>query len=382
MADKLNDLGIDVRTYEIDLAKGIAKAENAEDHQRMMEALTLIKSMAPPTPSIQRRKLNSVGSGGETEKNGSETPGMTFTGLFDKFLTLKKIKESTIQSYRITVEEFTDYIGKRRKLFDIMKIDVSNYQEHLSLKGNNPRTIDNKVGIIRTLYFFAIKQGYFFGENPAANRNLVSKREKLTSGYAIFEEDEIENIFKSEFFKKSKEEDPDYYWTLMIGFLTGCRISEITALTREQFKKTDSGTHYIKVIDAKTFAGKRDVPIPPELMSMGLESFLPKEGQVFKYQMRLGKGSGNAVGKKFKRHLEELNIKRGKLVFHSIRKFTNDYLLKSSVPFEPRCQYLGHEIDNVNVATYSKKFNADNLAEVIFPVHQKMMKKFLDIGKG
>ena len=39
MADKLNDLGIDVRTYEIDLAKGIAKAENAEDHQRMMEAL-------------------------------------------------------------------------------------------------------------------------------------------------------------------------------------------------------------------------------------------------------------------------------------------------------------------------------------------------------
>ena len=69
-----------------------------------------------------------------------------------------------------------------------------------------------------------------------------------------------------------------------------------------------------------------------------------------------------------------LKIQRGKLVFHSLRKFLNDYLMKNGVEFETRCQYIGHKIESVNVATYSKKFSVEQLFELINPVQEKIIK--------
>lgn len=121
-------------------------------------------------------------------------------------------------------------------------------------------------------------------------------------------------------------------------------------------------------------AGKREVPFPEYFFQHGFDKFLEKKTDaVFKYAPREGKGSGNAVGKKFSRHLELLNINREKLVFHSIRKFVNDFFMKNGIEFEPRCQVIGHEIESVNVATYSKKYGADELANLITPVKIKIL---------
>ena len=84
-----------------------------------------------------------------------------------------------------------------------------------------------------------------------------------------------------------------------------------------------------------------------------------------------GKGTGNAVGKKFARNLESARITRDKLVFHSLRKFVNNELMKNGVSLEQRCQFIGHEIENVNVAVYANKFNVDALAAAIFPTLEK-----------
>lgn len=151
--------------------------------------------------------------------------------------------------------------------------------------------------------------------------------------------------------------------------ITGCRVNELTSLQFDQFQETEKGNHLIVIRDSKTHAGKREVPIPKQIMNEEFIAFVKSRKEknagntIFKYASRDGKGSGNAVGKKFSRHLAELKINRGKLVFHSLRKFLNDHFLKNEVKFEPRCQFFGHEIDNVNVATYANKFGVDNLAE-------------------
>jgi hypothetical protein len=80
--------------------------------------------------------------------------------------------------------------------------------------------------------------------------------------------------------------------------------------------------------------------------------------------LRLGKGSGNAVGKKFSRHLEELKITRPKLVFHSLRKFCNNFLKENDVVYEARCQFIGHEIEDINNRIYSKVFIFEKLEEL------------------
>ena len=69
----------------------------------------------------------------------------------------------------------------------------------------------------------------------------------------------------------------------------------------------------------------------------------------------------------FARNLESARISRDKLVFHSLRKYVNNELMQNKVSLEHRCQFAGHEIDNVNVAVYTKTIGIDELAASVFP---------------
>ena len=135
----------------------------------------------------------------------------------------------------------------------------------------------------------------------------------------------------------------------------------------------------MKIKDAKTLAGVRSVPYPNIFNHVLMfNEFLRTRTteNVFKYVQRDGKGAGNAAGKKFTRLLETLKIKREKLVFHSLRKFLNDYLLKNNVPYEPRCQFIGHDIDDTNVAIYSKEYTEDQLKEYVNSLQVNLIVSF------
>jgi site-specific recombinase XerD len=351
-----------IRRYEIDLHKGVLKSDGEDDHRRLMEALALLKGQVSVPPAASK------------EEPSASRSGLTLMELLDKFFLLKKLKPATVTALKNTSKEFSSFQSGKCYITDIMVSDITRYQEHLAKRGNVPRTIDGKVGHIKTLLNFALKQKYLIGSNPAEGMNLLTKKQRLSDGYATFELPEIQKVFSSDYFKEQKESDPDYYWTLLLGVVSGCRISEITSLQVDQFQITDEKSNFIQIRDAKTLAGKREVPLPEFVFQHGLDKFLDdKKDSVFKYASREGKGSGNAVGKKFARHLELLNIKRDKLVFHSIRKFVNDFYMKNGIEFEPRCQVIGHEIESVNVATYSKKYGPDELAKLINPVQTKIL---------
>ncbi len=359
-----------VRKFEIDLSRGIAKADGPEDHARMMEALSLLTK----SQKQHQQQPHSLGVSAPVGHAATQS-GLTLMELLDKFNLLKKLRPATVLAHRNTVNEFSNFFQKKCFITEILVSDITRYQEFLATKGNVPRTIDGKVGYIKSLLNFAIKQGYLSGKNPAENMTLLTKKQKLTEGYGIFEEQEIQQIFSSEYFQEQKTSDPDYYYVLLLALVTGCRVSEITSLTRGQFQVSNKDNYLISIRNSKTAAGKREVPIPKILFTdFGLLPFLDeKKEAVFKYAPRDGKGSGNAVGKKFKRQLDELKIDRDKLVFHSIRKFLNDYFLKNGVEYEPRCQFFGHEIEAVNVATYSKKFSLDELSKITKPAQEKIL---------
>lgn len=98
-----------------------------------------------------------------------------------------------------------------------------------------------------------------------------------------------------------------------------------------------------------------------------LEALKSPSDKLFRYVERDGKGSGNAVGKMLKQNLTAARIDRPKLVFHSLRKYTNNELMQLGVSLEHRCAFAGHELDNVNVQTYTKAIGVDELAAAIFP---------------
>lgn len=361
-----------IRKFEIDLGRGIFKAGDEDDFRKMLTTLELVERMGlKPTATLEPTPLTAP------VKEQTQS-GLKLLEVLDKLFLLKKnLSPATIMSYRNTINDFAHFT-MNPPIAKIGKGDVSVYQEKLARDGNSVRTIDNKVATIRALFSFAIKQGYYFNENPAQGRNLQSKRDKIKNGYAFFTEDEIKTLFQSELFLNEKNRDPDYYYAVLLAYFTGCRIGEITCLKVQQIKKVQNHWAF-NITESKTLAGIREVPICIDILKkLEFDKFTDtKTDQIFKYQTRKGRGSGNAVGKKFTRHLEELKISRPKLVFHSLRKFANDFFASNRVPLEVRCQYFGHEVDNVNINIYKQKLAT---AELFSQIHDKqtLMHKLIE----
>ena len=354
--------------YTLDVERGIFQADGEEDHKRMMEAAAI---------ALQLRNASPTSASGSGAPPGANAPalassgfnGLTLPELLEKFFLLRKqLKQATAIAYRNCVNELDNFL-KHPAITQITESDITRYQEHLAnaQKKNSTRTIDNKISIIRALFNFAKKQGYTKQDNPAANRALLTKKQRLAGGYAIFERDEIAAFFSSSFFKEQQKKDPDYTTAVLLGLFTGCRIGEITNLQTNQFKITQSGIRYITIRDSKTSAGIREVPLHPFAYKIVSDFIESKSGKIFKYIEKEGKGTGNAVGKKFARNLIDAKIDRPKLVFHSLRKFVNNEFMKNGVNIETRCQIIGHELDNVNVSTYTNKINIEELAAASFP---------------
>lgn len=370
-----------IRTYELDLNRGIAKADSPEDHARMMEALRLLRSghTTPTTPEDALARFEGFESANSAASTSSAKNSLTLSELLDKYILLKRLKPATVLAVTNTATEFSRFLKTKKFITDILISDITRYQEYLAgEKKNSARTIDGKVGYVKTLFNFAISQGYLIGKNPAEGKSLLTKKQKSSGGYLIFELDEIKNIFNSEYFYEQKEQDPDYFYILLLGLITGCRVNELTSIAKDQVKTSEKNNRFFVIRDSKTSAGLREIPVPDKLFEIGFQDFINKKTgsePIFKYVNREGKGSGNAVGKKFSRHLELLKINRGKLVFHSFRKFINNFLMKkdSGVPYEPRCQFMGHEIEDVNVATYSVEYSIDELSEIINPFQEKII---------
>lgn len=355
-------------TYELDLSRGILKAEGNEDHQRMMQALQAMQQLQqaqPPAPAAIFAPAPA-----------DDPTALKLAELLEKFLSLKKVTQATAIAYKNCIDELAKFL-KNPPITRITASDITRYQEFLAKKengvkkGNSIRTIDNKISIVRAVFNFAIKQSYTRSGNPAENRALLTKKQRLKGGYAIFEKEEIEQFFKSEFFKEQEAKDPDYTTAVLFGLFTGCRIGEITSLKKDNFKKSSAGISYLVIRDSKTQAGIREVPLHPCLIGRISEFLDKKTDKIFKYVEKEGKGTGNAVGKKFARNLEGAKITREKLVFHSLRKFVNNELMKNGVSLEQRCQFIGHEIENVNVSIYTNKLDIDTLAAAIFPTLDK-----------
>lgn len=359
-----------VRKYEIDLQRGYIKTDGTkEDNEQALLALGMMD------------KLGHLVSASGVPRNApieEEQPkGLRLLELFSKFMAMKNLQTRSVQQYTTNITEFADFL-KNPYLYRITGDDITRYQEHLKKAGNELRTIDNKVSVIRTVLNFAIKHKYLFGENPAKDRNLLSGRERAKSSYACFYPEEILEIFDRERMLAHKKKDPDFYFCLMLELVTGLRVGELTALKKGQILKHENGFYFVRILDAKTSAGVREVPIPTEIMNELqplIDSRKLPDGKIFKYREREGKGAGNAVGKKFARYLEELKINRGKLVFHSLRKFFNNYMKEQEISLEMRCQVIGHEVEGTNAEIYSQDFPLTVIQDRVNPVQKLLLEK-------
>ncbi len=150
--------------YELDLSRGILKANDDADHARLMQALQAMQQLQQAQPQAPAPIAAPV--------QADDPTALKLAELLEKFLLLKKVTQATAIAYKNCIEEISKFL-KNPAITRITASDVTRYQEFLAEKGNGVRTIDNKISIVRAVFNFAVKQGYTRNGNPAQNRALL-----------------------------------------------------------------------------------------------------------------------------------------------------------------------------------------------------------------
>lgn len=284
--------------------------------------------------------------------------------VFGEYISVKKIKEVTKVDYASYAKDITPFF-KNRDIRTLTERDVSELILHLRKEqGNDPRTIDNKIGFLRAVINHLSKNGQFYGVNPAAAKNLVSKRERRQSGTKPIAYNDLKAVFGDSQFAKMRSEKPNIYLIVMTGLVTGMRVSSVGRLTAADLKISMKGTHYIDISGDKTIAGNRDIPIPQVLFEP-LHEHLTAHGGFGLTERGGGKGYSDAVNKPIKAFLKEHRLEgvQKKMSFHAFRKSFNDHLLKSGVENYICGALLGHVDETMTTGVYAKTPSVDVLAE-------------------
>ncbi|MFP0195967.1 tyrosine-type recombinase/integrase [Pseudomonas sp. PHC1] len=188
--------------------------------------------------------------------------------------------------------------------------------------------------------------------NPFEKHTLPSLKgkAKLDAKRKAFTIEEVGTLYKA-----AKEQNlgalPDL---ILLGGYTGARIEELCQLRKEHLITVDGVTMF-DIVDSKTVAGIRSVPVHPKLTALvdrlakaSKDGYLVPTDSNNKYGIR-----SDALSKAFGRLKTAMGFDRTR-VFHSIRATFVTSLVRADVPDRLIRELAGHETGTVTFDTYSQ----------------------------
>ena len=396
--------------YEI-CADGSMRLEATDDadHARLMEALREAKKPAaslppaPPrptpvaTPHPDTKALAGMMEAFNTSLVQARAGAAAWAGpvvparpreigkAADQWL--RSIKADTIPKTLIiktaAVMGFARHVGSKKMMHEVQREDVHAWVEALRASGLQTPTLVNKTSYLRGFFAWAVSSGCYpkfaKDENPAAGHVIFRKQEKQRRkafGFKAFTVEEIHALYAPEALAKLSE---GAGWGAVIGLYTGARVSEIGQLALVDFTTVD-GIPCLTITDegegqsVKNHPSIRTIPIHPDLMALGLMErvgWLRAQGEKRLFpKVKLGSvnGQGDWLSKAYGRHILAVGIAKpakGKHGFHSLRKTAIQTMKAARVPLEWRCAYVGHDLDEEHVETYSGEYGPSEMSSFI-----------------
>lgn len=334
------------------------QADGPTDHKRLMEALALtsatVKAPAPaPAPTPRVGKV------------------ITLAKARDMFLA--SIEKTTIpKTYTIkksAIDGFTLHAGGTLDLPSVGRVTVAEWVQSLRASDLSTPTIVNKLSYLRGFFTWAMGAGYYpKGDNIAQGHATYSQREKRTRrkfGFKALTLDQVRHVFAPDAMANLSMAQR---WATLIGLYTGARVAEVGQMRVSDIVDTN-GVPCFSINDEgegqslKTDASVRVVPIHPDLLTLGFLDFVRTvaDPRLFPNGKQDAKnGAGAWITKAFSQHLKSVGAtwppaRRG---FHSLRKTIIHEMQTVGIPSEMRAQIVGHELDDVHHAVYSREYTS------------------------
>ena len=350
--------------WEIDLATGKMSAEPGQDSEDMRKT---VETMAQT--GVLGRMLEFQASLKDAFATSAPVPlpatpitSKELSAALSDFIEVSSIGATTKGDYESYAKQLNEF-WPGKQLHEITDAEVARFIKYLrTAVGNSARTVDNKVGFLRAAFNHADKMGAYKGSNPAAEKNLVSKKQKKNSGAKSYRYNDLATVFGGKEFIEFKVQRPELYLVVMTGLVTGMRVSSVCRLKLKDLKVCVKGTPYIDIQWDKSAAGSRDVPVPWPLYN-ALTDYL-KKNDGFGLKASGEKGYSDAVRKPIMAFRKANGFVQSypKLSYHSFRKSCNNYLLQQKVPVYMCAALVGHEDNSMTTGVYGDMPPVDEIA--------------------
>lgn len=388
-----------VKKYELDLGRGVMRADGEADHALMMKAIEAYKALHGSFPPLQ--EAMAIGQPKPLEMRRATPKSLLFSQVVEKYLEEKKLDNSanTITAKQRTYNDFKEFLGDLEiNLFG--KPELVQWKTADLKRGIKAVRLNARLGQLHDLFNWAINNGHYTAAPTSPVEGLrIGRNSKLSTKYESYEpfsNDELKAIFGAGYLKKFHK--PDFYWLPIVALFTGARREEIAALNAADIKTVD-GVQCIHIQKGKTADARRLVPIHPQLVEMGFVAYakhLQEQGEefLFPHLTEGANGKGKNAGRQFSDWLDEVGISDKRKVFHSFRHTAITRLHATGANPAHVMQITGHssETQGVHFQTYTHdvglKALSDTLAKLSYPLDYELVrvpdpafKKFLETWK-
>lgn len=205
-------------------------------------------------------------------------------------------------------------------------------------KGLSDATMNRHSAALQQLWKWAEERGHCVGRNPFSGFRKRLRQGVNVKGYLPWETQELRQLFEP-LPKRS-----DLVEVMLVGMFTGMRLNEIASLTGAQVRE-EEGVSFIQVVDAKTPAGNRQVPLHSRLGWLKERAKKAGEGRIWPTFNPEGPGkkAGADAGKEFSRLKQARGFYDRRKAFHSFRKNVTRIMERDRVPENEWAQVFGHE---------------------------------------
>lgn len=265
----------------------------------------------------------------------------------------RQLKAKTIAQMKSDVQVLVESFATAKLLSET---NATLWLELIAKQGNlSPASVTRIVGSCRNFYKYLKHIGEVDKLNAdpfiVPNEFKISKKRNSkalnkTESWKPFSNDEVSHIYTNAL----RQDDETLANLIFIAAYTGARIEEICSLKK---KDINLSTKSIRIMDSKTAAGIREIPIHTKLLSL-IKKLYKSSDEYLIPNLTLNKfgDRSNAIGKRFGRLKKSLGYSKNH-VFHSIRKTFTTQLENASILENITADIIGHEKPRLTYGFYS-----------------------------
>jgi len=301
------------------------------------------------------------------------TPDMTFDTLIEIYLDdfRHHAKESSVIDREYVIENHLRPFFGKLAINEITPATIRKWQSTYNTEEYAPSYLHRINSILSAILNFAVK---FYGllRNPAkAAGKMGNTKSKEMNFLTLDEFNRLRSVLLA---------DQQYIFVAAYAFLflTGCRVGEMLALTKEDFDFENNTVAITKtymrvkskdvITIPKTEKSNRVITMPPSLVRI-IKDYLNGLGQISAKQRIFDCVSNYSLWSKLRRYTKKENLPPVRV--HDLRHSHASLLIEQGVSIIAISSRLGHSRPSTTTDTYShtypnkQKEIADNLQKVL-----------------